>query len=81
MNETMMFLLGFLINLIGVFAIVMKFRVSLEQRISTLETYMKILLRNNGVSVRSTDNINDVDEHTLRNLWKLSSIGLSLILN
>jgi len=62
MSETMMWVIGFVVNLIGVFGIVMQTRVSLERRISTLETYMKILMRDKGVTIRSTDDMDFTDE-------------------
>lgn len=49
--------LGFLLNLVGVIFAVIQTRVSLERRISVLETYMKILLRDKGVTIRSTDTL------------------------
>lgn len=55
MNEHLMWLFGFLVNLIGVFFIVIQTRVSLERRIATLETYMKILIRDKDISIRSSD--------------------------
>lgn len=67
MNEPMTWILGFIINLIGVFAIVMQTRVSLERRISVLETYMKILLRDRGISVRATDDLSDEEGYEKRN--------------
>ena len=42
-------------NLVGVLFIVMQVRVSLEKRLSVLETYVKILMRDRGIDIRSTD--------------------------
>ena len=49
-------------NLIGVGFIVMQVRVSLERRLSTLETLVKILMRDKGVSIRSGDDMNTIDD-------------------
>lgn len=49
-------------NLLGVGFIVMQVRVSLERRLSTLETLVKILMRDKGISIRSTDDNNTVDD-------------------
>lgn len=64
MSETMMWVIGFIINLIGVFGIVMQTRVSLERRIATLETYMKIMLRDKGINVRASDTMDLTDERS-----------------
>lgn len=57
--------IGLIINLISVFFIVIQTRVSLERRISILETYMKILLRDRGVSVRESDKLDKIREEDL----------------
>lgn len=67
MNEPVTWILGFIINLIGVFAIVMQTRVSLERRISVLETYMKILVRERGIHIRSSDDLSDEENYEKRN--------------
>jgi len=59
--------IGVVINLIGVLFIVMQVRVSLERRISTLETYVKMLIRDRGINVRSSDNLDTIDDHVRRN--------------
>ena len=59
--------IGVVINLIGVLFIVMQVRVSLERRISTLETYVKMLIRDRGINVRSSDNLDTIDDHARRN--------------
>ena len=64
MND-LTWIFGFLFNLIGVFFIVIQTRVSLERRISVLETYMKILLREKGVAVRKSDNLEHIREEDL----------------
>jgi len=67
MNESITWILGFVLNLVGVFAIVVQTRVSLERRISVLETYMKIMLRDRGISVRSSDDMQAFEETEKRN--------------
>ena len=62
MNETLMWMLGFILNLVGVFFIVIQTRVSLERRIATLETYMRIMVRDKGISVRASDTMDLTDE-------------------
>ena len=53
-------------NLLGVGFIVMQVRVSLERRLSTLETLVKILMRERGISVRTTDDLGTIDERDRR---------------
>ena len=57
--------IGLIINLISVFAVVIQTRVSLERRIAILETYMKILLRDRGVSIRQSDKLHDIREEDI----------------
>lgn len=49
-------------NLLGVGFIVMQVRVQLERRLSTLETLVKILMRDKGVAIRSGDDMHDIDD-------------------
>ncbi len=49
-------------NLLGVGFIVMQVRVQLERRLSTLETLVKILMRDKGLSIRSGDDMNNIDD-------------------
>ena len=53
-------------NLIGVLFIVMQVRVSLERRLSVLETLVKILMRERGINIRSSDDMGTIDEHDRR---------------
>jgi len=59
--------IGVVVNLIGALFIVMQARVSLERRLSTLETYVKMLIRDRGINVRSSDNLDTIDDHVRRN--------------
>jgi len=49
-------------NLLGVGFIIMQVRVSLERRLTALETLVKILTRDKGISVRSSDDLSAVDD-------------------
>ena len=62
MSDTLV-LFGFALNLVGVFIAIFQTRVSIERRLTALETYMKIIIRDKGISIRSTDAINFKDEN------------------
>jgi hypothetical protein len=59
-------IIGVIVNLVGVLFIVMQIRVALERRISTLETYVKMLIRDRGINVRASDNVDDLEQTARR---------------
>lgn len=57
---------GLLVNFLGVLFAVFSSRIKIERRLTTVETYCKILLRNHGIQTRSGDNISGSEIDALK---------------